>query len=125
MNAAGYVPVQVCGFRVNVDVRFAAIWEKREGVAFVGRHGLTASEYQRAFDEQLAAGFQLVCVNGYSDTGIARYAAIWRRDPNGAPAWHALHGFDATAYQRKFNTLAADGFRPVMVSGYGDGFYPA
>ncbi|PSO20120.1 hypothetical protein, partial [Bradyrhizobium sp. MOS002] len=30
--------------------RFAAIWERRPGLEWVGRHGLTASEYQKAFD---------------------------------------------------------------------------
>lgn len=83
MAADGYAPVQVCGYRINVDVRFAAIWERRPGLQWVGRHGLTSSEYQQAFDEQVAAGFQLVSVSG------------------------------------------AQGFRPVQVSGYGDGFYPA
>ena len=33
MAAAGFAPVQVCGYRVNVDVRFAAIWERRPGIA--------------------------------------------------------------------------------------------
>ena len=123
MTAQGFVPVQVCGYRVNVDVRFAAIWERRDGIAFVGRHGLTAGEYQQAFDEQVAAGFRLVCVSGYSDTGIARYAAIWHSDQRGA--WQARHGFDAAGYQQQFDALAAGGFRPVQVSAYGDGFYPA
>jgi hypothetical protein len=123
MAAQGFVPVQVSGYRVNVDVRFAGIWERREGIAFVGRHGLTASEYQRAFDQQAAAGFRLVCVSGYSDSGIARYAAIWHSDQRGA--WQARHGLDAADYQQQFDGLAAGGFRPVQVSAYGDGFYPA
>jgi hypothetical protein len=123
MAGQGLVPVQVCGYRVGVDVRFAAIWERREGVGFVGRHGLTAGEYQRAFDEQVAAGFRLACVSGYSDTGIARYAALWHGDQRGP--WQARHGVDASEYQRHFDALAAGGFRPVQVSGYGDGFHPA
>jgi hypothetical protein len=62
-------------------------------------------------------------VSGYSDTGIARYAAIWHSDQRGA--WQARHGFDAAGYQQQFDALAADGFRPVQMSAYGDGFYPA
>lgn len=123
MAADGFVPVQVCGYRVNVDVLFAAIWERRDDVGFVGRHGLTASQYQTAFDDQVAAGNRLVCVSGYSDTGIARYAAIWHSDVRGA--WQARHGSDGASYQREFDALVAGGFRPVQVSGYGDGFYPA
>jgi hypothetical protein len=122
-TAQGLVPVLTCGYRVNVDVRFATLWERRDGVGFVGRHGLTASEYQAAFDAQLAAGFRLVWVSGYSDTGIARYAALWHNDQRGA--WQARHGFDAAGYQREFDRLAPQGFRPLQVAGYGDGFYAA
>ena len=119
----GFAPMQVCGYRVNVDVRFAAIWERRPGLSWVGRHGLTAREYQKAFDEQLANGFRLVSLSGYSDTGIARYAAIWHKDE--PTEWQARHGLDSAGYQRAFDELMAGGFRPVQVSGYGDGFYPA
>ena len=123
MAADGFAPVQVCGYRVNVDVRFAAIWERRPGVQWVGRHGLTASEYQKEFDQQLLAGFRLVSVSGYSDTGIARYAAIWHQDQT--DEWQARHGLDGAGYQAAFDDLVAHGFRPVHVCGYGDGFYPA
>jgi hypothetical protein len=123
MAADGFAPVQVCGYRVNVDVRFAAIWERRPGVNWIGRHGLTSSEYQKEFNQQLAAGFRLVSVSGYSDTGIARYAAIWHDGDSGG--WQARHGLDGAAYQHAFDDLTSDGFRPVQVCGYGDGFYPA
>ena len=123
MAADGFAPMQVCGYRVNVDVRFAAIWERRPSLDWVGRHGLTSSEYQKAFNEQIAAGFRLVSVSGYSDTGIARYAAIWHNDES--REFQARHGLDGVGYQRAFDDLMTQGFRPVQVCGYGDGFYPA
>lgn len=123
LTAQGFVPILTNGYRVNVDVLFATLWEKRDGIGFVGRHGLTASEYQAAFDAQAAAGMRLAWISGYSDTGIARYAAIWHSDAPGP--WAARHGFDAPGYQHEFDTLVAQGFRPLQVSGYGDGFYPA
>jgi hypothetical protein len=123
LAAQGYVPVQVCGYRVNVDVLFAAIWERQSGFAWQARHGLTSSAYQKAFDDQLAAGLRLVWVGGYSDTGIARYAALWRQQPSSP--WQARHGLTSAAYQRVFDELVAQGFRPTQVSGYGDGFYAA
>jgi hypothetical protein len=123
MAANGYVLTQVCGYRVNVEVLFAAIWEKQDGVAWQARHGLTGNAYQQTFDQQAAAGMRLACVSGYSDTGIARYAAVWRRGPTGQ--WQARHGLDAAGYQRAFDELRQHGLRPAMVSGYGDGFYPA
>jgi hypothetical protein len=123
LTGQGFVLRQVCGYRVNVDVLFAAIWEREEGVAFQARHGLTSGVYQKTFDELVAAGHRLSWVSGYSDTGIARYAGIWRLEPFGE--WRAFHGLDAAGYQARFDELAAAGFRPVQVSGYGDGFYPA
>jgi hypothetical protein len=101
---------------VNVDVLFAAIWERQDGVTMQARHALTSSAYQRTFDQMVAAG-------GYSDTGIARYAAIWRQQPSGP--WQARHGLTAARYQHEFDHLRAQGFMPVQVSGYGDGFYAA
>jgi len=124
LGAAGFVPVQVCGYRVNFGLRFAAIWQKLAGIEFIGRHNLTSSQYQIAFNDALARGFRLVWVSGYSNGGIANYAAIWHR---GLPAieWQARHGLDAAGYQRTFDELALQHLRPAVVSGYGDGFYPA
>ncbi|MDQ3410362.1 MAG: hypothetical protein M3469_10320 [Actinomycetota bacterium] len=123
LAAQGFALRKVSGYRVGVDVQFAALWERESGVPFVGRHGLTASQHQETFDELVAQGFRLAWVNGYSDTGIARYASVWRQEPSGS--WEARHGLTAEAYQRTFDELAARGLRPVQVSGYGDGAYPA
>lgn len=123
LAAQGFVLVQVSGYRVGVDVQFAAIWERLDGVAFVGRHGLTSSQHQKAFDELVGQGFTLKWVSGYSDTGIARYASVWHKQQPGA--WQARHGLSGEAYQRAFDELNAQGFRPAQISGYGDGFYPA
>ena len=123
MATAGFVLRQVSGYRVGVDVRFAAIWEREDGVTFAGRHGLTASQHQKAFDEMVAQGYRMTGLCGYSDTGIARYASVWRGDAG--PAWQAHHGLTPEAFQETFDLLALEGYRPVQISGYGDGPYPA
>jgi Polyglycine hydrolase-like, structural repeat len=120
LPAQGYVPVQVGGYRVNVDVLFTALWERIENVQWEAHHAMTTLEYQKKFDQMLAAGNRLVWVNGYSDTGIARYAAIWYQGQSGA--WQARHGMDSAHYQQAFDQFATQGFRPVQISGYGDGF---
>ena len=40
---------------------------------------------------------RLSFVSGYSDTGIARYSGIWRKENYGL--WQARHGMDAFGYQ--------------------------
>lgn len=45
------------------------------------------------------------------------YAAIWSRSEG--PSWRAVHGIPSDAYQREFDQLVAQGYRPTWVSGYG------
>jgi hypothetical protein len=96
--------------------RYAAIWEQRGGPPFQARHGLTAGQYQQAFDELVAQGFRLVHVSGYAVGDQDRYAAIWEQRQG--PAWQARHGLTAQQYQQSFDQMMAEGFRLVLVSGY-------
>jgi hypothetical protein len=45
--------------------RYAAIWEKRPGPAYVARHGMISDGYQQEFDKRSKEGFRLMPVNGY------------------------------------------------------------
>jgi hypothetical protein len=112
--------VQLSGYRVNTEVLFAGIWEKRSGHGWQVRHGLTAAGYQKSFDEMAAQGYRLVWVDGHSYSGRAHYAAIWELAPG--PAWQARHGLDPARYQQTFDELAAQGYALAQISGYGDGF---
>ncbi len=115
--ADGYRPVHVSGYRVGNQARYAAIWEKRSGPAWVARHGMTSSQYQTKFDELTANGYRLVKVSGYKVGDRNRYAAIWER--RSGSAWVARHGMTSNAYQTAFNNYVDDGYRLVNVSGYG------
>jgi len=123
LAAEGYVPVQVCGYRVNVARLFAGIWQRLSGPDVQAYHGLTDSQHTAKFNTLSTTGYRLTSIRGYSDTGIARYAAIWQR--NDGRYWQARHGLDAAAYQAAFDSLVRQNYRPVQVCGYGDGFYPA
>lgn len=114
--ADGYRPVDVSGYQVGNQTRYAAIWEKRSGPAWVTHHGMTSSQYQAKFDQYVADGYRLVDVSGYRVGTQARYAAIWEK--RSGPAWVARHGMTSSQYQTKFDELTADGYRLVKVSGY-------
>lgn len=45
--ADGYAPVQVSGYRIGVDVRYAALWERRPGLGWIDWHASNSSEYRR------------------------------------------------------------------------------
>lgn len=114
--AKGYRLTCVSGYDRGGQVRYAAIWKKSPGPAWVARHGLTASEYQAAFDAYVAKGYRLVHVSGYPADGKARYAAIWEQ--RSGPAWVARHGLSSSGYQDAFDEWVYQGFRLLQVSGY-------
>jgi len=114
----GYRLVHVSGHGVDGEARYAAIWEKTGGPAWVARHDMSASAYQRAFDNLVEKGYRLSHVSGFSVDGEPRFAAIWERS-NG-PGWVARHGLSADEYQDEFDELAYQGYRPVDVSGYSE-----
>jgi triacylglycerol esterase/lipase EstA (alpha/beta hydrolase family) len=113
----GFRLKQVSGYSAREQERYAAIWEKDHGPAFVARHGMTSQQYQQEFDTHVGQGFRLKLVSGYSVAGQERYAAIWEKSPG--PDFVARHGLSAQAYQREFDHWVGQGFRLRLVSGYG------
>ena len=63
---------------------------------WVARHGLSAADYQKAFD-QFGKDFELTSVSAYLDKGQLRYAALWRQ-----PAKRSL-GRRATVCRRRIS----------------------
>src|SRR5215469_7604729 len=120
LTAEGYHPVLVNGYATAAGPRFACIFQQGATGPWVARHGLTAAQYQAAFDQFTGEGYVLDWVSGYFDGSQDLYAAIWRKIP-GAPAWQARHGMTAADYQAFFDQVTAQGYKPVVVCGYGDG----
>ncbi|MCP4609238.1 MAG: DUF1349 domain-containing protein [Planctomycetes bacterium] len=119
VDEQGYRLVDISGYSVAGNVFYAAIWEKKSGPTWEARHGLTASEYQQAFDTYDEQGFRLKRISGYAKKGKARYAAIWEKEEG--PAWEARHGLTASEYQQAFDTYVEQGYRLVNVSCYNVG----
>jgi hypothetical protein len=83
--------------------RYAAIWEKTAGPAFVARHSMSAQVMQQEFDKQMGQGWCITLINGYAADNQARYAAIWEQ--KNCPDLVARHGLTLTAYRNKYDTL--------------------
>lgn len=119
LTGQGYRPVHVSGYAVGGEVRFAAIFEKGSGIAWIARHDLTSDQYQRQFNRFTADGYRLVDVSGYAVDGQERYAAIWEKSVG--PDWETHHGMTEALYQQEFDRLAGQGYRPVRISAWGVG----
>ena len=98
--------------------RFAALFDKDDGVPWQARHGIDAATYQATFDDLVRQGFRLTNVCGYSEGRGARFNAIWQQR-DGA-AWQARHGLTSDQYQATFDELVQQGYRLVNVSGYAE-----
>jgi Bacterial tandem repeat domain 1 len=102
--------------------RYAAIWTKASGGAWVARHDMNGDEYQKEFNKYNGKGMRLVMVDGYELNGSARYAALWEKKPT--PAWVARHGMMGDQYQQEFNKNSGQGLRLVWINGYTVGGSP-
>ncbi|HEX8110426.1 MAG TPA: hypothetical protein VF516_21990 [Kofleriaceae bacterium] len=111
----GFCLVDVTGYEEAGQPRFAAIWERKGCAGIVARHGMTAQDYQQAFDSLGKQGFRLTLINGYTVAGQDRYAAIWDRSPG--PDFVARHGMTAQDYQQAFDSLGKQGWCLSQVSG--------
>jgi hypothetical protein len=119
LNAEDYQPICVSGYTAFGETRYAAIWEKSRGWAWEACHGLTSAAYQTKFDDLNDQGYRLICVNGYGVGGEARYAAVWEK--RAGPACEARHCLTSNEYKSTSDTLKAQGYRPIWVSGYSVG----
>jgi hypothetical protein len=120
LTADGCHPLLVNGYASAGGPRFACIFERGATAPWVARHGLTAAQYQAAFNDFTSQGYVLSWVSGYFDGTQDLYAAIWRKEQN-APAWEARHGLTSSQYQMYFNDATGREYKLVVVSGYSDG----
>jgi len=84
---------------------------------FQAYHGVDAAQHQAKFNTLSAQGYRMISLSVYGDAGLPLYAAVWVQ--RGGPAWVAVHGIDAAAYQSFFNKWTSQGYVPVLVSATG------
>lgn len=116
------LPVEISGYNVDNSDTYAAIWVEMPGPwpgALDVFQGIDAAEYQRTFDRLTSYGYRLVSLCGFTVAGQDLYAGIFVQMPS--PDWVARHGLPAADYQQEFDTLVAQGYRLVDVSGYNVG----
>lgn len=111
--AAGYRPIWVDGYEVGGNNFFNVLFVPAN-FAWVARHHMTGAQYQAEFNTHVGHGLRLSQVDSYLVGGEVRYAAIWDGTPS--TAWTAYHGVSQATHQANFNSLTAQGFRPVNIS---------
>ncbi|UXY32333.1 serine hydrolase [Streptomyces sp. HUAS TT20] len=131
LKTEGYRLLDLCGYQVGNEARYAAIWEKRAGFEQVSNHAVSYSQYGRHFDAYQGS-FRLVRLNGYNIAGEVFFATIWEATQSGprwwseassAPTWWSRHEVKQSELQAVFNARDGAGDRMVDISAYpGPGF---
>ncbi len=91
-----------------------------EGFAEIARHGVRAADFQFVFDHTTKSGYRMVWVDGYEVNG-ANYFNLIFRPADGTP-WVARVGMNNQEYADEFDLRVGQGFRPLQVESYMDGF---
>lgn len=83
---------------------------------WIARHGLTAAQYQQAFNDYGKQGYYPKMVTGYSLNNQANYAALWQK--TSLPVSEFRNGLTSAEYQTTFNDMQKNGYRLVYVQGF-------
>jgi|SRR5579883_412419 len=120
LKEKGYRPVDVCGYEMNGEARFVAIWEKepKDAPAREARHDLTSNDFRKLYTELTNKGYRPLRINGYTIGQKTRYATIWEKELKGAPLWHMRRDLTPGQYQQVFDEQVEKQFRLVHVVGY-------
>lgn len=84
LSSQGYRPVAVAGLGVELEDRFAAVWVKRKGPAWLVRYGLDERALGNLQRTMRFQGYRPVYLTGYATLNGTRFATIWERDPSGS-----------------------------------------
>ena len=106
----GYRPLDVEGYLVDGQTRFAGIWiENVEDLAWSSIRNMTSAEYADYFDARSAEGLRPIDIEAYDTPSGLRFAAIWWENVDGL-AWSQLRNIDRTRYEQEADDLAAAGY---------------
>ena len=104
----GMRPVSVSGYTTGSGERYAALFEKKSGPAWVAKHGLSSADYQGNVNSLASQGYQVSYVSGHEIGGQVKYAAIWEKK---STDYVARHGQTGPQFQAEFNTQTGKGYR--------------
>jgi CubicO group peptidase (beta-lactamase class C family) len=90
LSKKGFRMITISVYGDPDDARYAAVWVKEAGPAYVAVHGLPIGQYQSWFDTQTGKGFAPVLLSVTGTGGDAVVAAVFEKGVK--PGWLAKHG---------------------------------
>ena len=115
----GYFPVSISVVSVRGQRQYTAIYTRKSQGSILVRSQLTTKQYQKAFDDNLAAGRRVAYLNGYYHRRKSYIIAIFNSvTPTGG---FYRHGLTGAKYQTEYNKNRNAGRLTRIVTGYQQG----
>jgi len=114
----GLRPVCISGYTDGGKEKYAALFEKTNGPAWIAKHSMSGADYQSNFTSLARQGYQISFISGYEVGGKAKYAAIWEKKKSN---YIARHGQTGDEFQKEFDTDTKAGYRLIFVTSYAVG----
>ena len=116
LTGKGYRPVCVSVYRDGANARYASIFHKTTGGAFVARHGIDGAQYQTEVNGWAAQGYRPRSLSAATVGSKTLFACVYEK--GGTGEWAARHGLTSAQYQAAFDDLVGKGFRLRAVHPY-------
>jgi hypothetical protein len=117
LNAQGYRPRRLTGYRVGDEIRYATKWTQISGPHWIGRSRLTGEQFHALYLERRAE-YRPIDVTGYNlPSGAVRYGVIWERNVDGVE-WEVHRDVSRAGMQALVDLKESTGWLPLRVEGY-------
>jgi CubicO group peptidase (beta-lactamase class C family) len=87
------------------------------GEAMVATHDRSHADYQSQWNTLVPQGYRPISLCVYGDRAAPLYAAVWIQ--RSGPPFAGIHGATAAQFQSFFDTWAAQGYSPVLLTATG------
>jgi CubicO group peptidase (beta-lactamase class C family) len=111
----GMRPVCISGYTVNGSEKYAALFEKKAGPAWIAKHGMSGADYQKNVTDFAKQGYVVSYISGYEVSGNVKYAALWEKKNTN---YIARHGQTQAQFQAEFDADTKAGYRLIFVTPY-------
>jgi len=110
-------PAQLNGYPTFNGCGFGVIWEKDDGTPYRVEHKLTADEYQDFLKAGRDDEYRPISVSAYPHEGRLLFTAVLLKNKQNL-AWLDRQDLTAAQFRDENKDRMADGFRPLILSGY-------
>ncbi|HEX8347875.1 MAG TPA: serine hydrolase [Actinoplanes sp.] len=95
----------------------SAVGALAAGEAMIATHDRDHNDFQNQWSTLVPQGYRPISLSVYGDRAQPRYAAVWVK--RAGPAFAGIHGATAAQFQSFFDTWAAKGYTPVLLTATG------